>query len=159
MMVLSFSEEYPFLLCWVNLPIIFFGILVLSLVVLLDIFFIYISNVIHFPGFPSERHLPLIPVPLHSYCDEYPFLLWWVSLHIVVSEYPFLWWRYFLLWRVSLPIFMTIPSYCGEYHFLLWRVSLPILMNIPSNCDEYLFLFWWIFLPRTFNSSSTDDEC
>ena len=29
---------------------------------LLDIFFIYISNVICFPGFPSEK--PLFPIPL-----------------------------------------------------------------------------------------------
>jgi hypothetical protein len=30
----------------------------------LDIFFIYISNVIPFPGFPSENPLPLSPFPL-----------------------------------------------------------------------------------------------
>jgi hypothetical protein len=44
----------------------------------------------------------LIVMSIPSYCDEYPFILWWVSLHIVVSipsygedtsygeEYPFL---------------------------------------------------------------------
>jgi hypothetical protein len=31
---------------------------------LLDMFFIYISNVIHFPGFPSENPLTLYPLPL-----------------------------------------------------------------------------------------------
>jgi hypothetical protein len=30
---------------------------------LLDIFFIYISNVIPFPGFPSKKHPLLIPSP------------------------------------------------------------------------------------------------
>jgi hypothetical protein len=35
---------------------------------LLDIFFIYISNVIPFPGFPSENPLPhsLLPPPVHQ---------------------------------------------------------------------------------------------
>jgi hypothetical protein len=31
---------------------------------LLDIFFIYISNVISFPGFPSEKHPLPYPLPL-----------------------------------------------------------------------------------------------
>ena len=36
---------------------------------LLDIFFIYISNVITFPGFPSEKHPPhiLTPSPAHQH--------------------------------------------------------------------------------------------
>jgi hypothetical protein len=32
---------------------------------LLDIFFIYISTLIAFPGFFSEKHLPLMPSPIH----------------------------------------------------------------------------------------------
>ena len=32
--------------------------------ILLDIFFIYISNVFPFSGFPSENHLSLSPIPL-----------------------------------------------------------------------------------------------
>jgi hypothetical protein len=53
-----------------------------KLFLLLDIFFIYISNVIPFPGFPSEKPLPLYPPlfhcsPIHSLLPPGPG----ISLH------------------------------------------------------------------------------
>jgi hypothetical protein len=37
-----------------------------KIIYLFDIFFIYISNVIPFPGFPTENPLPLPPFPAHQ---------------------------------------------------------------------------------------------
>jgi hypothetical protein len=44
----------------------FFSFLFSSFLFLTDIFFIYISNVIPFPSFPSENSHPLLPPPVHQ---------------------------------------------------------------------------------------------
>jgi hypothetical protein len=44
---------------------------VLSSFFSLDIFFIYISNVISFPGFTSEKHLCPLPLPAHQPTHSY----------------------------------------------------------------------------------------
>jgi hypothetical protein len=74
---LLFSFPFLFLL----FSSLFFSSLLFFFFFLLDIFFIYISNLISFPGFPSENPLAHPPIPLLKK-PLTPASLFWNSLKL-----------------------------------------------------------------------------
>jgi hypothetical protein len=62
-----FDSQHPHSLYFILFYFILFYFTLFYFILLLDIFFIYISNVISFPGFPSKKTTyPLLPPPAHQ---------------------------------------------------------------------------------------------
>jgi hypothetical protein len=54
---------------------VFFFFFFFFVLFLLDIFFIYISNIIPFPGFPSKKYPSPTPCPCSPHSPTHPLLL------------------------------------------------------------------------------------
>jgi hypothetical protein len=103
----------------------------------LDIFFIYISNVIPFPGFPSKKHLLPIPSPLPLLTNPPTPASWsWHS--------PTLGHRAFIGQRASPPIdiwlghpllHMQLEPWVQP--FVLWLVGVLGVLTISYCCSSH----------------------